>query len=172
VPKVLSGLPNGIPAAILVVQHMASEFVPSFTGRLRWACPLPVSVAQRGDVISSGQVLVAPGSKHTTIITKGDAKKIGFSKKQSPVPSVPSIDYTMESAADAYGDGVMGVLLTGVGSDGARGMKAIKDAGGSTIAQDQATSAVFGMPRAAIELGCVDKVVPLSKIAQTIVTML
>jgi two-component system chemotaxis response regulator CheB len=170
--KVLSGLPSGFPAAILIVQHIASEFIPSFTGRLSWACPLQVSVAQRGDVISSGQVLVAPGSGYTAIVTKNDVKKIGFRKKQPSVPSVPSIDYTMESAADAYGDGVMGVLLTGVGSDGARGMKAIKDAGGSTIAQDQTTSAVFGMPRAAIELGCVDKVVPLPKIVQTIMTML
>ena len=172
VVKVLSGLPRDTSAAILVVQHMAPEFIPSFADRLSCACSLQVSVARKGEVISKGQVLVAPGGGHTIIATNDGIKKIGLTKKRLSALSLPSIDCTMESAASAYDNGAMGVLLTGVGSDGALGMKAIKDAGGSTIAQDETTSAVFGMPGAAIKLGCVDKVVPLPKIARTILTMM
>jgi two-component system chemotaxis response regulator CheB len=172
VARVLSGLPRDIGVPIIVVQHMSPEFVPSFVERLRWGCSLDISTARKGEVIDSGRVLVAPGGCHVGVVQDGDTRRIRFNKKASPYAVFPSIDYAMESAARAYGVGVLGVLLTGIGSDGARGMKAIKEAGGSTIAEDESSCVVFGMPRAAIELGCVDEVVPLSQIAQVILRMI
>jgi two-component system chemotaxis response regulator CheB len=172
VAMVLSGLPRDISTAIIVVQHMSPEFVPSFVDRLQWGCSLMISTAQEDEAISSGRVLVAPGGCHTLIVQNGDSRRIHFSRKASSHAVFPSIDYAMESAARVYGDGIIGVLLTGIGSDGARGLKAIKDAGGSTIAEDQSSCIVFGMPKAAIDLGCVDEVVPLPQIAQTILRMI
>lgn len=168
----LSPLPRDISAAIIVVQHMSQEFVPSFVESLQWSCSLNISTAQKGGVISPGQVLIAPGGYYTMIVHDSGAKKIRLSRTASPHEVFPSVDYTMESAAKAYGSDTLGVLLTGMGSDGARGMKAIKDAGGSTIVEDQSTCIVFGMPKAAIELGCVDEIVPLPKMAQTILRMI
>ena len=172
VAEVLASLPRYTQTAILVVQHMSPEFVPSFVERLQWGCSLEISAARKGEVISSGQALIAPGGYHTTIVQNGDARKIRLSRKAPPHTAIPSIDYAMESAAKAYGQRTLGVLLTGLGSDGAKGLKAIKDAGGNTIAEDQSTCLVFGMPKAAIELGCVDEVVPLPHIGQTILKML
>ena len=106
------------------------------------------------------------------IVPNGDTRKIRLSRKVSLNTVMPSIDRAMESAAKAYGQGTLGVLLTGLGSDGAKGLKAIKEAGGNTIAEDQSTCIVFGMPKAAIELGCVDEIVPLPQIAQTILRMI
>ena len=95
-----------------------------------------------------------------------------MSRKTTDLDIYPSIDYVMESAAKAYGKGALGVLLTGMGSDGARGLKAIKEAGGSTIAEDESTCVVFGMPKAAIEMGCVDEILPLPQIAQAVLRMI
>ena len=172
VVNILSHLPRDIPTAILVVQHMSPEFVPSFVNRLQWGCSLRISTARRGRVISSGEVLVASGEYHTTIVQNGDTRKIRLSRKVSPYAAMPSIDCTMESAAKAYGQSTLGVLLTGLGSDGAKGLKAIKDAGGNTIVEDRSTCVVFGMPKAAIELGCVDEIVPLPRIARAILEMI
>ena len=172
VSMVLSGLPRDISTAIIVVQHMSPEFVPSFVDRLQWGCALKISKALKDKAISPGRVFVAPGGSHILIVQDEDTKKIRLSRKTSPHAVFPSIDYTMESAARAYGEGTLGVLLTGLGSDGAKGMKAIKDSGGSTIAEDESTCVVFGMPKSAIELGCVDEVVPLPLIAQTILRMI
>ena len=171
VVNILSHLPRDIPTAILVVQHMSPEFVPSFVNRLQWGCSLKISTARKGQVISSGQALVAPGGYHTTIVQNGGTRKIRLSRKVSNT-AMPSIDHAMESAAKAYGQSTLGVLLTGLGSDGAKGLKAIKDAGGNTIAEDPSTCVVFGMPKAAIELGYVDEIVPLPQIAQAILRMI
>ena len=172
VATVLSGLPRDISPAIIVVQHMTPEFVPSFVERLRWGCSLDISTARKGEVIDPGHVLVAPGGCHVGVAQDGTTRRIRLSKKTSPYAVFPSIDYAMESTARAYGMGVLGVLLTGIGSDGARGMKAIKEAGGGTIAEDESSCVVFGMPKAAIELGCVDEVAPLPQIAQAILRMI
>ena len=106
------------------------------------------------------------------ILANGRAQKIRLSKKTSSEGTIPTIDNTMESAARAYGAGALGVLLTGLGNDGARGLKAIKEAGGSTIAEAESSCIVFGMPKAAIEMECVDEVVPLPRIAQAILRMI
>jgi two-component system chemotaxis response regulator CheB len=172
VAQVLSGLPRDISAAIIIVQHMSPEFMPPFVERLKWGCPLRISIAKRGETIESGRVLIAPGSYHTMIIPNGNGYKIRLSRKVTVQDIYPSIDYAMESAARAYGEGTLGVLLTGLGSDGARGLKVIKEAGGNTIAEDESTCVVFGMPKAAIDMGCVDEIVPLSQIARSILRMI
>ena len=172
VAQVLSGLPRDFPAAIIVVQHMSPEFIPSFVDKLQWVCSISISTAKRSEPIMPGRALIAPGGYQTMIIANGKAQKIRLSKKASPGDIFPSIDHTMESAARAYGTGTLGVLLTGMGNDGARGLKAIKEAGGSTIAEAESSCIVFGMPKAAIELGCVDEELPLPRIAQTILRMI
>jgi two-component system chemotaxis response regulator CheB len=170
--QILSGLPRDIPAAIIAVQHMSPEFIPPFVDRLSFECPLRISIAQKGERIQPGQVLVAPGGYHTIIVPNGSGNKIRLSRRASPQSIFPSIDYTMESAARSYGENTLGVLLTGLGSDGVRGLKAIKEAGGSTMAQDESTCVVFGIPRAAIEADCVEEIVPLPQIARSILRMI
>jgi two-component system, chemotaxis family, protein-glutamate methylesterase/glutaminase len=172
VAQVLSGFPRDISAAIIVVQHMSPEFVPSFVERLKWCCPLTISMAKRGETIQPGRVLIAPGGYHTLIMKNGNSNKIGLSRKESVLNIYPSIDYAMESAAGVYGDRTLGILLTGLGTDGALGLKAIKEAGGSTIAEDESTCVVFGMPKSAIEMGCVDVTVSLSGISRAVLRML
>jgi two-component system, chemotaxis family, protein-glutamate methylesterase/glutaminase len=162
---VLAGIPASISAAILVVQHMDRAFTPFFAAHLNGECALKVSSAKQHDIIAPGQVFVAPGGVQTGIMEDGPKKRIQLSGKSG---ALQSIDFTMESAVMAYGSDVLGVLLTGMGSDGARGLQAIREAGGTTIAEDESTCVVFGMPKAAIALGCVDRVAPLQDIAKTI----
>ena len=171
VVRVFAGLRGGSPTAILVVQHITREFIPYLADRFRWGCSLEVAVAEEGEIVASGRVLVAPGL-HTKIVQDGDQKRISLVRESSHEFSSCAVNCAMESAAGAYGKGALGVLLTGMGNDGAQGMKAIKDAGGGTIAEDPSTCVVFGMPRAAIETGCVDRVVPLPGIAQAIIEMI
>jgi two-component system, chemotaxis family, protein-glutamate methylesterase/glutaminase len=170
--QVLSGFPRDISAAIIIVQHMSPGFIPPFVDRLKWGCPLRISIAKRGEIVEPGSVLVAPGGYHTMISVNGNGNKIQLSRKTAVQSIYPSIDYAMESAANAYGEYALGVLLTGLGSDGANGLKAIKEAGGGTIAEDESTCVIFGMPKAAIEMGCVDEIVPLPGIARAILRMI
>lgn len=166
--QLLPSLSRDIGAAILIVQHMVPDFLPLFAERLQWGCSREVSVARSGDVIEPWRILIAPGGCHTLIRDSSGIKRIRLSKKKTSHGFSPSIDCAMESAATVYGKATVGVLLTGIGSDGAEGMKAIKDAGGSTLAEAPSTCVVFGMPKAAIELGCVDEIVPLPQIARAI----
>jgi two-component system, chemotaxis family, protein-glutamate methylesterase/glutaminase len=164
---VLSGLRQR-SAAYLLVQHMSEDFVPVFAERLNLACQMPVSVAGKGEAITAGHILVAPGGHQVTVKASNGGRAVAYGRMETPKVSCPSIDIIMKSAAREYGSEAIGVLLTGVGDDGARGMEAIKQAGGHTIAQDESTSLIFGMPRAAIDLGCVDEVLPLHLIAAAI----
>jgi two-component system chemotaxis response regulator CheB len=168
VAAILAGLPRSFAAALLVVQHMSPLFVPYFAEGLKGECPFDVAVAREDEVFTPGRIVVAPGGCHTLVARAGDARQVRFSTRPSPQSVFPSVDYAMASAAEAYGAGAVGVLLTGIGSDGARGMKSIKAAGGCTIAEDPATCLAPGMPRAAIDLGCIDQVVPLPLVARAI----
>lgn len=166
IAAVLSEIPYYISASILVVQHMTDDFIPFFAEQLKWESPLEISVAMDGEPVSPGRVLIAPGGRNTTV---SKDKKIVLEREPS---RIPSIDHAMKSVAAVYGKEALGVLLTGVGSDGAHGLKAIKEAGGSAIVEDESTCVIFGMPKAAIELGCVDEIVPLHLIAETILRMI
>lgn len=170
VSEILLKLPRKMDAAVIVVQHMGSEFLPSFVERLKWETRLDIALARKGDIVAPGKALVAPGEVHTTI-QAGEPNKIRLSSKSAPLGISPSIDYAMESAAKVYGSEALGILLTGIGEDGVKGMRAIRDSGGYTIAEDESTCVVFGMPRAAIEAKVVDDIVPLPWIAPAIMRM-
>ncbi len=165
---VLGGIPRGIPAGVIVVQHMSPVFIPAFAERLRWETALDVSVAGQGDVVEAGKVYVAPSDRETALERNGEMARITVGQDASGRTAAGPIDRVMKSAADALGDATVGVLLTGAGEDGAEGMREIRESGGWTIAEDRSTCVVYGMPKAAIDLGAVDEIVPLPRIADAI----
>lgn len=171
VAAVLSSFPPSVSASVIIVQHMSADFIPAFVDLLKWKCPLDISVAKQGNIIRSGKVLVSPGGCNVSIAQEKGVKKVRIHKSVR-FSSSSAIDFSMRSAAKIYGENVIGVLLTGMGTDGALGLKEIKDAGGRTIAEDESTCVVFGMPKAAIKLGCVDEVLPLPQIAGAILRMI
>jgi two-component system, chemotaxis family, protein-glutamate methylesterase/glutaminase len=160
----LRALPAAFPVPIAIVQHIADGFTEGLASWLATEAHLDVHEARDRELLVPGHVVLAPTGCHLLV---GD----GF-VRLSDAPPVdtfrPSVTPLFLSAARAYGGRVCGVILTGMGRDGAEGLKAIKDAGGPTLAQDEATSAVFGMPRAAIELGAVDRVLPLEEIPRAL----
>ncbi len=174
--EILSRLPRDIPAAILVVQHMGAGFTTSFAERLDTISMLDVVEAKEGDILRQGKVIVAPGDYHMAVekkVINGEVSGVIHITQGPKINNVrPSVDVMMQSVADAYGSATMGVILTGMGSDGAVGMEAIKGEGGKTIAEDKASCIVYGMPKAAVERGCVDKVVSLRDITTKIVEMI
>jgi len=171
--EILVRLPENIPP-ILIVQHMPPGFTKSLANRLNTYCSFNVKEAEERDTINRGLALVAPGGYHMTVRQSNpDNKKIIHLTDNPSVNAVkPSVDVMMESVVKIYGKNTCGVLLTGMGSDGANGMCSIKKAGGKTIAQDEASCVIFGMPKVAIEKGCVDKVAALSSIPEKIMLML
>lgn len=165
--EVLEVLPAATPG-IVIVQHMPEKFTASFAERLNSLCEMEVKEAADGDAVLRGRVLIAPGNYHMMLERSG--ARYYVSVKEGPLVSRhrPSVDVLFRSAARSAGSNAVGVIMTGMGDDGARGMKEMKDAGAYTIAQDEATSIVFGMPKEAIARGCVDRVVPLQSIAREI----
>lgn len=162
--QVLRMLPENVPA-ILIVQHMPKGITKFFAEDLNSKCRFKVKEAEEGDKVQENLALLAPGGFHM-IVTKEN--KISLTT-DPPVNYVrPSADVTMTSMAQEFGSKNVGVILTGMGSDGAKGIKAIKDKGGVTIAQDEKTSVVYGMPCSAFQTGCVDVVVPLELIPKEI----
>lgn len=158
--SILESLCQPMRGLILAVQHMPALFTASFARRLSETCRLKVREVMEGDRILAGHVYVAPGGKQLTV--RGNRFHLSLG---DPVNGHrPSIDVTFSSVAGRFGPDACGILLTGLGKDGARGMAAIKDSGGHTVAQDERTSVVFGMPKAAILTGKVDLVLPDSLI--------
>jgi two-component system chemotaxis response regulator CheB len=160
--EILTHLPENIPP-ILIVQHMPVGFTELFAQRLNRLCSFEVKEAESGDKIRKGLALIAPGGYHMTISRNGRVKLVDGPTEHGVKPAV---DPMMRTLAKYFPSETIGVILTGMGRDGASGMRAIKDNGGRTIAQDKETSTVFGMPKIAIEEGTVDKVLPLSKIPE------
>ena len=173
--EILPQLDPGIPAGILIVQHMPRGFTETFAARLDRESKIEVKEAEAGDRIEQGKALIAPGDYHMTVRRETTAKmtaRIIDLNQEPPVYGLrPTVDAMMLSAAEVYGDKTVAVILTGMGSDGAKGMKAIKENKGKTIAQNKDTCVVYGMPKAAIEKGAVDKIVPLDRIAEEIMKM-
>lgn len=161
---VLEALPPDSPG-IVIVQHMPERFTASFAQRLHGLCAVSVKEAEDGDTVLRGRVLIAPGNKHTLLERSG--ARYYVSVKEGPLVTRhrPSVDVLFRSAARSAGRNAVGVIMTGMGDDGARGLNEMKQVGAITIAQDEATSVVFGMPKEAIALGCVDRIVPLQLIA-------
>jgi two-component system chemotaxis response regulator CheB len=160
-PKVLAeifgGLNAGFPVPILVVQHMSPGFIQGLAGWLEDQASLRVQVAREGDSLRPGEILLAPDDVHMTV---GEHPRIHLVEAPPVRGHRPSGNYLLESAGRRFGRRALGVVLTGMGRDGAEGMKHLKAAGGRTVVQDEATSAIFGMPKAAMDLGVVDQVLP------------
>ena len=163
---ILKGLPQYLPVPIAVVQHIAPGFVVGLRQWLQRESSLPIKLASNGEPLQGGTAYLAPDNFHLEI---GAGKKLALAGGPPLQGHRPSIDRLMESAAQIYGGDVVGVLLTGMGRDGAQGLKKIREAGGWTIVQDEATSLVFGMPREALLTGGAEIISPLEKIADEIV---
>ena len=160
-------LPPSAPA-IVVVQHMPEHFTAAFAKRLDGICQVTVKEAAQNDLALPGRVLIAPGGKHTLLQRSGAQYRVDV--KDGPLISRhrPSVDVLFRSSAQSAGANAIGIILTGMGDDGALGMKEMHNAGALTIAQDEASCVVYGMPKEAIKLGGVDGILPLSAILQII----
>jgi two-component system, chemotaxis family, protein-glutamate methylesterase/glutaminase len=163
--EVLEALPANSPG-IVVVQHMPESFTNSFARRLDSLSEVSVKEAMDGDPVLRGHVLIAPGGKHLMLERQGARYHVAV--REGPLVSRhrPSVDVLFRSAARAAGSNAVGIIMTGMGDDGARGLLEMKQAGARTFAQDEATSIVFGMPKEAIARGAADKVVALGQIAR------
>jgi two-component system chemotaxis response regulator CheB len=164
----LAQLPPDFPGTILVVQHMPSGFTDMFARRLDELCALRVKEAQSGDVLQAGRVLICPGSRHMTVkrLPMGDVVVLN---DEAPVNGHrPSVDVLFRSIAQEYGRMGVAVLMTGMGEDGAQGLGEVKKAGGMTIAQDEESCVVYGMPKAAIERGYATRVIALDVLSSTL----
>ena len=163
--QILPMLPADLPAGLVIVQHMPAGFTRPFAERLHGLSHITVQEASEGAEIVPGVALIAPAGWQTTVVSQAGGKlKTHLSKNPADTPHVPSVDVMMCSVAEVCGPRAMGVIMTGMGSDGARGMRAISDNGGFTLGQDEPTCAVYGMPRACAEAGILDEVVPLHRI--------
>jgi two-component system, chemotaxis family, response regulator WspF len=165
VVSLLAGLPDKFQGAVLLAQHMDEQFLVSFAEWLSTQCKLPVRVAQSGDRPTPGVVLVAGSKDHLILRSDGT---LGYTSEPVDYPYRPSVNAFFESIATQWQGPALGVLLTGMGRDGANGLLAMRNKGHHTIAQDKASCAVYGMPRAAVELGAAQEVLGLEQIAASV----
>ncbi|MGY1840299.1 MULTISPECIES: protein-glutamate methylesterase/protein-glutamine glutaminase [unclassified Modestobacter] len=170
--KVLPLLPASLPVPVLLVQHMPPVFTRQFAQRLDRLCPLQVVEAVDGTPLAPGTVHIAPGDHHLTVSSSGGNKRTALSQAPPENFCRPAVDVLFRSAVAAYDGAVLAVVLTGMGSDGRIGAGQIREAGGTVIAQDQATSVVWGMPGAVTQAGFADEVLPLSRVAEAITRLL
>jgi two-component system chemotaxis response regulator CheB len=163
----LEQLPADTPG-IVIVQHMPELFTKAFANRLNGLCAITVKEAEPNDTVIRGRALIAPGNHHLLLKRSGARYFVDIKDGPLVCRHRPSVDVLFRSAARYAGQNAVGVILTGMGDDGSRGMLEMKQAGAKTIAQDESTCVVFGMPKEAIKLGAVDKILPLQNIAGAI----
>ncbi|NLK00045.1 MAG: chemotaxis response regulator protein-glutamate methylesterase [Clostridia bacterium] len=168
--QVIPKLPKDLPAGVLIIQHMPKGFTKALAERLNQHSQLAVREAQNGDVLEPGTALVAPAGTQTLLRRWGSRAKVAL-KDETPIPTHfrPSVDVTMLSAAKIFGGSILGVIMTGMGNDGVRGLEKVKEHGGKALAEAEETCVVFGMPRAAIQAGLIDEVQPLHRLAGRII---
>ena len=164
---VLSALPPDAPG-ILAVQHMPEKFTAAFAARLNNLCRIEVREASDGDRVHAGLALLAPGGKHMELVRSGAQYRVRIFDGPHVTRHKPSVDVLFRSVAQSAGQNATGIIMTGMGDDGARGLKAMKDKGAATVAQDEASCVVYGMPKEAVKLGAVDIVAPLKNIPELI----
>jgi two-component system chemotaxis response regulator CheB len=167
IEAVLAELPGDCPG-IAIVQHMPVNFTAMYANRLDGSCAMNVREARDGDRLERGLVLIAPGGKHMQLRKAGGQYYAVVSEGPPVNRHRPSVDVLFQSAAECAGRDALAIILTGMGNDGARGMKLLHERGARTVAQDEDSCVVFGMPMEAIKLGGVDEVLPLSKVASAI----
>jgi two-component system, chemotaxis family, protein-glutamate methylesterase/glutaminase len=165
--EILGGMPPDCPG-IVAVQHMPEVFTAAFAERLNRICQIEVKEAQDGDCIRPGKALIAPGNHHMSVRRRGPQTIVEIEDGPLVSRHRPSVDVLFRSVAKAVGMNALGIILTGMGNDGALGLLEMKKAGAETVAQDEATCVVFGMPKEAIARGAVDAVLPLSKMPEKI----
>ncbi|MEW6220757.1 MAG: chemotaxis response regulator protein-glutamate methylesterase [Thermodesulfobacteriota bacterium] len=168
---VLTQFPPTMPG-IVVVQHMPAHFTSSFAQRLDGLCQIRVKEAEDGDSVVPGTCLIAPGNFHMVMRRSGARYYVNVKSGPMVCHQRPSVDVLFNSVAVYAGANAVGVILTGMGKDGAQGMLKMKEAGARNIAQDEASCVVFGMPREAIEMGAVDRVVPLDQVGRAVMDLL
>ncbi len=171
IKTVLTALPPNSPG-IVIVQHMPAQFTTSFAERLDSLSEITVKEAKDGDSVVNGQALLAPGNYH--MLMKRSGARYYVQVKQGPLVhhQRPAVDVLFKSVSQCAGGNAIGIILTGMGSDGASGLLQMKEAGAGTIAQNEESCVVFGMPKEAIKLGCVDKVVDIRSVAKTALGMI
>ncbi len=169
--KVLTRLPATIPG-VLVVQHMPPNFTTAFAERLNNICNITVKEAEDGDSVLPGRALIAPGNYHMLLRRSGARYYVSVKTGPMVCHQRPSVNVLFNSSAQYAGANAIGVIMTGMGSDGAQGMLEMRQAGARTIGQDEASCVVYGMPKEAAKIGAVEKVAPLDRIAQEVVNLL
>lgn len=167
--EIIPQLPGNLEAGVVIVQHMPPGFTRSLAERLNQVSSLTVKEAAEGDRLASGLVLVAPGGYHLAI--EGDGR-IRLTTDPPRHGVRPAVDVTLQSAAEAFGQRVLAVILTGMGFDGARGAAAVRQAGGRVIAEHESSCVIYGMPRAVIEMGVADRILPLGLVGKAIAELL
>lgn len=165
--EVLVDLPAVSPG-IVIVQHMPSHFTAAFAARLDGMCNIEVREARHNDRVVPGCALIAPGGRHMLLMRSGAQYHVEIKDGPPVSRHRPSVDVLFRSAAKCAGPNALGIIMTGMGDDGARGLKEMRDAGARTIAQDEASCVVFGMPKEAIRLDAAERIVPLAELARTI----
>lgn len=164
--EVITKLPADFPCGVLIVQHMPPLFTKTLAERLNMASAIEVKEAEAGDLVRPGMVYIAPGDYHMTVNKTGSI----ILNQDPPIGTLrPAVDVLFQSAAVSYGPAVVAAVLTGMGSDGKRGAKSIKAAGGRVLAQSEQSCVVYGMPRAVVDAGLADAVVPLGEMADELV---
>ncbi len=167
IAEVLTRMPADSPS-ILIAQHIPPVFSTAFAHRLNQICPMQVKEAADGDAVAPGLALVAPGNLHMMLRKAGGGYRVAVREGPRVCYQRPSVDVLFSSVAETVGDNATGVLLTGMGSDGAQGLLRMKQAGARTVVQDETTCVVFGMPREAIRMGAAGRVLPLQRIPAAI----
>jgi len=169
--KVLIQMPRTAPG-ILIVQHMPPHFTAAFAERLNNECEISVSEAKNGDTVSNGKALIAPGNFHMLLKRSGARYYVQVKSGPRVHHQRPAVDVLFKTVAMNAGANALGIILTGMGADGAQGMLDMKQAGAPTIAQDEKSCVVYGMPKEAVRLNAVDKILPLNQIAQAALNMI
>ncbi len=172
--EILPMIPADFPAPIFLTQHMPAGFTSSLANRLDSICGINVKEARNGERVRRSVCYIAPGDQHLTAVTTSLSKGVVIRLSRFPEDVIyrPSVDIMMESVAKVYGSDTVGIIMTGMGSDGTRGMREIRKSGGLTIAEDSSTCTVYGMPRSVIESGLADIIVPDSQVTEILVSLL
>lgn len=169
--QIIPKLPAGFPVGVAVVQHMPPKFTASLAGRLNGVSNVRVKEAEDGDRVEPGKVLIAPGGYHMRLIRDNGHVVASISTEPADTLYRPAADIMISSAVGAYSAGLLGLILTGMGKDGLVGLQMLKEKGGYVIAQDEESCVVYGMPKAAVDAGITDAILPLEKIASSLVRL-
>ena len=169
--SIFKALPANLPLAIVVSQHMPQGFTKAFADRLNRLCDMSIKEAREGDLVEKGTVLIAPGGNHMTFVRKHREVFVQITPKTIDDTYAPSVDKMFSSVAEVFEDRSIGIVLTGMGSDGRKGVVDIKDASGFIVAESEETAIVYGMPNEAVKTGKVDKILPLDSMSGEIINL-